>query len=172
MKVLRGYQAAREVFLQRKPFEETQVSEGTRKGLNDIFGVEISPQSAMDRIIADVRAKGDAAVFDYMRRIDHVDLERLEVPPTEIDKAYDSIPVELRQALEVAAARVREFHELHKTTTWVDFSKGLGQIIRPLDRVGLYAPGGRAIYPSTVIMTAVPAMVAGVPEIVLATPPN
>lgn len=172
MKVLRGYQAAREAFLQRKPLEETDVPESVRKGLQAIFGVEISPRDAVDRIIADVRARGDAALLDYTQRIDRVTLSRIQVSQEEIDEAYKTTPQKLRQALETAATRIREFHELHKTTTWVDFSRGLGQIVWPLDRVGLYAPGGRAIYPSTVLMTAVPAKVAGVPEIFLATPPN
>ena len=172
MRILRGYTAARKAFLERVPLEETPLPEGVRQRLRAVFGVEISPQEAVARILADVRKQGDAALAHYTQQIDKVTLTQFEATRGEIDDAYKRTPPELREALEFAALRIREFHEAHRPTTWVDFSQGLGQILRPLDRVGLYAPGGRAPYPSTVLMTAVPAKVAGVPEIILATPPD
>ena len=172
MRELRGYQAARDAFLGRKSLTETPPPERIRLGLQEIFDVEISPTEAVTRILEAVREQGDAALYDFSRRIDKVSLDRLEVTPGEFETALISTPHDVLAALELAASRIRDFHQAHRPTTWVDFSQGLGQLLRPLDRVGLYAPGGRAAYPSTVLMTAIPAKVAGVPEIILASPPD
>ena len=172
MRVWRGYQAAREAILHRTSLEEASPPEAVSQRLRELFGVEISPQEAVARILAAVRETGDAALLDYTRRIDGPALTSLEVSPGEIRRAYEELSPEVRTALELAASRIRAFHQAHLPTTWVDFSSGLGQITRALDRVGLYVPGGRAAYPSTVLMTAIPASVAGVPEVVVATPPD
>lgn len=172
MRLLRGYAAAREAFLARQPLEQTPLPERMAAGLRSIFGVEISPHEAVSRILTDVRAQGDAALLDYTRRIDGAELATLAVSSQELEEAVRQTPAEVLQALEVAAARIRAFHERCRPSGWVDFSSGLGQLVRPLDRVGLYAPGGRAAYPSTVLMTAIPARVAGVQEIIVASPPD
>ena len=91
-------------------------------------------------------------------------------PRSELEAAWDSTPDDLKRALELAARRITEFHEATLPRDWVDLGGGLGELVRPLERVGLYAPGGTAAYPSTVLMTAIPARVAGVSEVVLATP--
>lgn len=123
-------------------------------------------------IIDDVKARGDTAVLELSRRFDAPDLLTLEVPRTEWDAAEAEIPSDLRAAMELSAANIAAFHEKHRRGSWTDVQPGkiLGQIVRPLDRVGVYAPGGTAAYPSTVLMTAIPARIAGVPEIVLCTP--
>ncbi|MCS6777487.1 MAG: histidinol dehydrogenase [Chloroherpetonaceae bacterium] len=123
-------------------------------------------------IIADVRARGDAALLELSRRFDAPNLTALEVPRTLWLEAEAQIPTELREAVLTAAGNITQFHEKQKRTGWMDTRSGciVGQLVRPLDRVGVYAPGGTAVYPSTVLMTAVPARVAGVPEIVLCTP--
>lgn len=126
-------------------------------------------------ILADVRARGDAAVLDYTARFDHVVLtaQQQVVSEQEIAEAYAQVDGETLRRVRQAAENIRSYHQLQKRTTFMDFSPEctLGQIIRPLKRVGVYVPGGTAAYPSSVLMNIVPAKVAGVPEIYMTTPP-
>src|SRR5207244_12652407 len=114
------------------------------------------------RILRDVRSRGDDALREYAERIDGSSLEAIEVPKDDIEAAYAGVDAKLREALDVAAGQVLEFHKRQHKDSWMHrtASGAVGQMVRPLQRVGLYAPGGRAIYPSTVIMAAVPARVA------------
>ena len=127
-------------------------------------------------ILADVKTRGDAAVLEYTQRFDRLSaktLGELEIPKSELDAALKALPAAQRDALAAAAARVREFHEKQsiKTNTYVDTDGNeLGQQVTPLDRAGIYVPGGKAAYPSTVIMNATPAKVAGVREIIMVVP--
>ncbi len=142
------------------------------------FDAALDPQidAAVAAILADVKARGDAAVLEYTQRWDRVSaatLAELEIPQTALQAALQSLPAAQRDALTAAATRVREFHEKQsiKSNTYIDSDGNeLGQQITPLDRVGIYVPGGKAAYPSTVIMNAVPAKVAGVPEIIMVVP--
>ena len=130
-------------------------------------------------ILADVRARGDAAVLDYTARFDGlqaVSVAALELGAAELQAAFDGLPAAQREALTQAAARIRRYHDWQKTqggetATYRD-EEGtlLGQKITPLDRVGIYVPGGKAAYPSSVLMNAIPAHVAGVGEIVMVVP--
>jgi histidinol dehydrogenase len=136
------------------------------------LGVEATVRS----IIADVRARGDEALLEYTRRFDHVDalsLADLEIGREELERAVRSIPGGQLQALKDAAERVRRFHEKQLSESWsyveADGTR-LGQRMTALDRVGLYVPGGKAAYPSSVLMNAVPAKVAGVRELIMVTP--
>lgn len=125
-------------------------------------------------IIARVRAEGDAALRDYALRFDGVAVGDLRIPQEEIAAAYERVDAEFVAALREAAANIRAFHEKQKRASWIDAQPDgtvLGQVIRPLRRVGIYVPGGKAAYPSSVLMNAIPAQVAGVPEIVMTTPP-
>ena len=127
-------------------------------------------------IIADVRRRGDAALLEYTARFDRlspVSAADLEVPPERLQQALESLAPEAREALETAAARVREYHQHQRQESWhYRDAQGnlLGQQITPLDRVGIYVPGGKASYPSSVLMNAIPASVAGVGEIVMVVP--
>ncbi len=127
-------------------------------------------------IVADVRARGDAALLDYTGRFDRLavaDAAALEITADAMRAAYDGLPATQREALTAAAARVRSYHEHQKGTGFtVHEADGteLGQRVTPLDRVGIYVPGGKAAYPSSVLMNAVPAHVAGVGEIVMVVP--
>jgi histidinol dehydrogenase len=132
--------------------------------------------AAVAAIVADVRARGDTALLDYTRRFDRVDapsMEALVITPASMQQAFDAIPHAQRAALRTAAARIRAYHERQKAGDW-SYTEAdgttLGQRITPLDRVGLYVPGGKAAYPSSVLMNALPAAVAGVREIVLVVP--
>lgn len=130
-------------------------------------------------ILADVQARGDAAVLDYTARFDGLQAEsmaELELTQAELKTAFDALPDEQRSALESAAKRVRSYHEAQKKASGESWSYQdedgtlLGQKVTPLDRVGIYVPGGKAAYPSSVLMNAIPAHVAGVGEIIMVVP--
>ena len=133
----------------------------------------------VDQIIADVRAKGDVHVLALTQQFDRhpaTTFSQLELTQAQLQNAFDGLSDEVRQALELAANRIREFHQAQKQGGWtyVDaLGNTLGQKVTPLDRVGIYVPGGLASYPSSVLMNAIPAHVAGVPEIIMVVPaPN
>ena len=130
-------------------------------------------------ILADVQQRGDAAVLEYTARFDGLnapDLTALELTQAELQAAFDSLPEGQKNALTEAAARVRSYHEAQKQATGQSWSYRdadgtlLGQKVTPLDRVGIYVPGGKAAYPSSVLMNAIPAQVAGVAEIIMVVP--
>ena len=130
-------------------------------------------------ILADVQQRGDAAVLEYTARFDGLnapDLAALELTQAELQAAFDSLPEGQKTALTEAAARVRSYHEAQKQATGQSWSYRdadgtlLGQKVTPLDRVGIYVPGGKAAYPSSVLMNAIPAQVAGVAEIIMVVP--
>lgn len=171
MRIIRDLQAAKSL-LGRPPFEN-HLSPALRQRVKEVFGEELTLEQTVERIIEEVRTRGDAALFDYSKKIDGVELDRLEVTKDEIAESYRAVDEELLRALTLAAERVRSFHLIQKRSSRVDFIEGeLGQRVRPLERVGLYAPGGTASYPSTVLMTAIPAKVAGVTQVILTTPPK
>ena len=127
-------------------------------------------------IIGEVRARGDSAVLEYTRRFDGVEagsVVALELAPQVLSAAAASLPAAQRSALDAAAGRIREYHQRQRLASW-EYTEAdgtrLGQRITPLDRVGIYVPGGKAAYPSTVLMNAIPAKVAGVSEIVMTVP--
>jgi len=166
---------ARATLLARKPVGDVGLTPTLAAGIKRVFGEQLAPEEAVRRLLADVRERGDDALRDWTWRIDGVSLEEFEVPAEALADAYEILAPELRDALQVSIERVRAFHQKQPTGSWLNWSPeggALGQIIRPLERVGIYAPGGRAPYPSTLIMCAVPAQVAGVEEIVVATPPG
>jgi histidinol dehydrogenase len=130
-------------------------------------------------ILADVRKRGDAAVLEYTARFDGVQgktLQDLELTQAELKAAFDGLPAAQREALQAAAQRVRSYHEAQKRASGESWSYRdadgtlLGQKVTPLDRVGIYVPGGKAAYPSSVLMNAIPAHVAGVGEIIMVVP--
>ncbi len=123
-------------------------------------------------ILKHVREQGDRAVLDYTRRFDRSRAKRISVSAAEVDRAASAADLRTVRALKTAARRIRRFHEMQKERTWSMKEKEsvLGQIVRPLRRVGVYVPGGKAAYPSTVLMNVIPAQVAGVREIVLCVP--
>lgn len=135
---------------------------------------DMALEQRVREIITEVRAEGDAALLRLGRQFDSPDLQTLEVPLKTAKRALETLSPSLRMDLEKAAANITAFHEKQKRSSWFDVQAGwlTGQLIRPLKRVGLYIPGGTAAYPSTVLMTALPARVAGVQEIVLCSPPR
>jgi histidinol dehydrogenase len=132
------------------------------------------PVAAVRAILDEVRAGGDAALRACTERFDGVSLDDLRVPPAEIAAALEAVPADLRAALEAAAERIASYQRATVAPEVVHRHDGIRvrELRRPVDRAGLYVPGGRASYPSTVLMTAVPARVAGVPELALCVPPD
>lgn len=132
--------------------------------------------NTVNSILDDVKKRGDAAVVEYTNKFDRVSIKamsELEIPQSRLEESLNKIPLEQRQALEKAAARVRAYAEHQKVESW-SYTEAdgtlLGQQVNPMDRAGLYVPGGKAAYPSSVIMNAIPAKVAGVPELIMVVP--
>ena len=131
-------------------------------------------RDAARRIVEDVRDRGDAALLEYTERFDGVRPREIRVPEGEIDEAFGALSPELKESFGVAIENVRAFHKREMDRSWERNRAGAttGQRVRPIRRVGLYIPGGHAAYPSTLVMSAVPALVAGVREIRVCTPPG
>jgi histidinol dehydrogenase len=131
-------------------------------------------EERVKEILADVLARGDAAVNEWAARLDGRPASGVRVPGEELDAALAGLTSEARAALDLAAERIRRFHQMQPVATWTTQELGgrVGQLVRPLRRVGLYVPAGTAPLPSSVLMSAIPAQVAGVREIVIATPPD
>jgi histidinol dehydrogenase len=142
--------------------------------LREALGGDHDAEGAVAEIIRTIRYDGDAGLRQLTRAFDGCSIDSIEVPKSDLDTAWFRLDRSVREAMTVAADRIRRFHERSMPRSWFDFDgdSTFGQVYRPLDRVGMYAPGGRAAYPSTVLMTAVPARVAGVREVIVCTPPG
>ncbi len=172
LEIIKGFTRAKVALSHKVTADFYRVSPALRKKLKEMFGTE-SPEEAVKQIIAEVRNRGDGALIELTARIDGVRLDSLEVGRQELTSAYQKVKPELVAALRLAAERIEAFHERQKDSLGKGFSMpGVGQLMRPLERVGVYAPGGIASYPSTVLMAAIPAKVAGVKEVILATAPK
>ena len=135
----------------------------------------VNVEEIVAQIIENVKTNGDAALFDYCRKFDQAELSTLQVSEAEMQEAVASVEPEFLDILQKAAANIRSFHEKQKRTSFILNEKPgvvMGQKIIPVDRAGLYVPGGTAAYPSTVLMDAIPAKIAGVKEVVITTPPG
>ena len=139
------------------------------------FEPTVSVEDTVSEIIGQVRQKGDAALFEYCERFDGARLESLAVSEAEIDEAIAAVEPRFLEVLERAAANIRKFHSRQKRNSFIINDEDgivIGQKVIPIDRAGLYVPGGTAAYPSTVLMDSIPAKIAGVREVVMVTPPN
>jgi histidinol dehydrogenase len=173
MKRVKGFIKAKRLLSRESFWESFTTPPRLTAQIRQAFGEELSVQEVVGRIIGEVRDKGDEALINYTEKLDGVRLDSLEVDRQEVVVAYDMIDKKLVSAFEFAARRIRDFHLAcgHKAgLTPID--KHLKQQVLPLQRVGLYVPGGSAAYPSTVLMMAVPAKVAGVEEIIMVSPPG
>lgn len=162
--------------LKRKSVDEFPISDSMRQRTISTFGADIPPQEAVRRILKDVRLRGDDALIEWTHKLDEVRLtaETIEVSDSDIAAAYDQVDSEIVAALEYAAERIRAFHTRQPIQSWMATEMGgmLGQLIRPLDSVGVYIPGGSAPLASSLLMTALPARAAGVSEVIVCTPPD
>jgi histidinol dehydrogenase len=167
-------QTAKQTILKRTPPDEFSVSARVQDGITQLFGEPLTPDQAVSRILKDVRINGDSALQTWTHKLDGLDLRPAPVSQDSIRSALDFIPAAQQAAFEQAAARIEAFHRRQPLSSWFTNELGgtLGQIIRPIQRVGLYVPGGTAPLASSVLMSAIPARVAGVKEIVVVTPPD
>ena len=171
MKIINGKKIGRgevERLLTKKSFDEVELSPKIREANKKIFGEDLSAIEIVRRIVEDVRRRGDSAVIDWTKKIDGVELENFSVELEEFE-----IDSEIFSSLKVAAENIRRFHTEQLPKSWITYrgeNSLLGQAVIPLERVGVYVPGGTAAYPSSVLMNIIPAKVAGVKEIIMCTP--
>ena len=163
--------------LKKPAFDEVALGPGAAAKTKKVFGREITAAEAVNLIVTAVRREGDAAVLQYSQAIDGVllDARSMEVSAAEFTAAYQQADEKIIEDIRQAVENVRRFHTEQLPKSWLTYrSHGamLGQNCIPLERVGVYVPGGTAAYPSSVIMNAVPAAVAGVKEIIMAVPPS
>lgn len=169
--------AAIENLLKKPAFDQVELNPRIREANKQLFGEDLTAAQIVDRIVGEVRRDGDAAVIKYTKLIDRTEFtpEEFLVTEAEYEAAYEEADPEVVASLKKAAENVRQYHQEQKPNSWMtyrDHGSILGQSVIPLDRVGIYVPGGTAAYPSSVIMNAMPAVVAGVREIIMMVPPK
>ncbi len=165
---------AQKTILRRQPLNFQEVPEGVKRSVEKLFGKGISPYQAVTEILSSVREEGDAALRNWSRILDDVELEDFQVPPGDLESAYQALSPANREALKTAADRIRDFHRRQPLPDWSTTEMGgtLGQRITPIQRAGVYVPGGSAPLPSSLLMSVIPAQVAGVKRIIISTPPR
>lgn len=174
----RAFSAVELTALTKKPtFDECELSAGIKMGIATTFGENFTAEDVVRKIVSEVRREGDAKLLDYTELLDKVNLAEftMKVTPEEIKAAWVEATPEVVESLKKAIRNVRKFHEEQLPKTWLterEYGSLLGQKVTALDSVGIYVPGGTASYPSSVIMNAVPAKVAGVGKIIMAVPPG
>ena len=172
MKIVRGFKEAESLLSRKVVSNGYNISPAFKNKLTEMYGTA-DPEQVVRQIVSDVHANGDNALRQYTLKIDNIKLQDIEVSKREISQARYTIDRELYKALETAAAQIRSFHTSQRDALFGGIENmGRGTVARPLEKVGVYAPGGTASYPSTVLMTAIPARVAGVKKVILATPPG
>jgi len=175
LRIYEDVEEARRTLLRRRDMLVlNDVPRAVRSGIRRVFGRDLTPYEATAEILDDVRQYGDAALRDWTSRVDGVSLAELEVPASAWEAACASLPTDLSAALELTADRIHDFHARQPLPAWETDAMGgrLGQRVTPLARVGIYVPGGTAPLPSSLLMSAIPARVAGVSELVVCTPPG
>lgn len=171
-----GLEAVKKM-LEKPAFDQVELNPRIREANKKLFGEDLTAAQIVERIVGDVRREGDAAVIRYTRLIDRTELtpQELLVTEEEYEAAYREADAGVVASLKRAAENVRRYHQEQKPNSWITYREHgsiLGQSVIPLDRVGIYVPGGTAAYPSSVIMNAMPAVVAGVREIIMMVPPK
>ncbi|MFM2032906.1 MAG: hypothetical protein RLZZ297_1671 [Chloroflexota bacterium] len=166
--------AAAERVLRRVPFDEVEVTPALLDGIAARVGERLTPAQVVTRIVDDVRARGDVALREWSQKLDGAAPAQWEVAKAALKAAYDAQPADVQSALQLAAERIRVFHAKQPKGSWLDVgAEGtIGQLVVPMQRVGVYVPGGSAPLPSTLLMAAIPARVAGVDEVVVCSPPQ
>lgn len=166
-----------EKLLKKPAFDQVELNPRIREANKKLFGADLTAAEIVDKIVGDVRRDGDEAVIKYTKLIDRTEFtpEEFVVTEAEYEAAYQEADPAVVDSLRKAAENVRRYHQEQKPNSWMTYRDNgsiLGQSVIPLDRVGIYVPGGTAAYPSSVIMNAMPAVVAGVKEIIMMVPPK
>lgn len=165
---------ARKTILNRKALNRIDYSPLTIERTEAFFGEGVTPPQAVALILDSIEAEGDAALLKWSKLLDHFEGGSILVPQEKMKEAWDNLPVEIQKVLQQAANRIRAFHEKQPIQSWISEDMGgkLGQRFTAIERVGAYVPGGTAPLPSSLLMSVIPAQVAGVKEIYVATPPE
>ncbi|MFN2302954.1 MAG: histidinol dehydrogenase, partial [Anaerolineales bacterium] len=165
---------ARNSILKRIPLDQMEVSEYVKASIKEIFGMALKPNDAVRIILQEIRANGDKALRKWSEKIDGLERNDFRVSSDVINHALGELGNEEREALSLSANRIKDFYTHQPVHSWIkqDSDGTLGQLVRPIRRIGIYVPGGTAPLPSTVLMSVVPAQVAGVSEIGLVVPPD
>ena len=160
--------------LQRSPLQSLTHLPGVLGNIEEIFGQGVTPTQAVTKILESVRKEGDVALLQWSERLDHVQLNSLRVSTEKLSEAYKALPSKLREAMSNAANRIRAYHHRQPMPSWETDELGgrLGQRLTAIDKVGIYVPGGTAPLPSSLLMSAIPAQVAGVRSLIVCTPPT
>jgi len=165
---------ARRTILKRLPLNSMVYPQATLARTEQLFGKGITPSQAVTLILASVQMEGDAALVRWSNLLEKASPPKFRLPVESLEQAYQALPEDLRNALELAASRIRRFHQHQPLPNWETTEMGgrLGQRVTPIERVGAYVPGGTAPLPSSLLMSVIPAQVAGVPRIIVCTPPT
>jgi histidinol dehydrogenase len=165
---------AQETILERKTLNRNAYSPVTIEATEKLFGSGVRPPQAVETILESVDQEGDQAVRKWSRILDNYDGEEISIPEARLEQAWVAMPPRLKQAMQTAVDRIQTFHEKQTVQSWISDDMGgqLGQRITPIERVGVYVPGGTAPLPSSLLMSVIPAQVAGVQQIFVATPPE
>lgn len=172
MRIVTGLEQSREALLANRGLGLESAPASVLERTEAAFGKAMTPIQTAEYIVAQVREGGDEAVRDITRRLDGIELAKIEVPQATIETAYGLVAAEVVEALQLSAERIRRFQQKSLPESWVDFDEGYGELVNAVDRVGIYIPGGTARFPSTVLMSAIPAKIAGVREVVVTTNPG
>lgn len=174
LRIYEDLEEARGSILRRSTTLGDGAPEALQAGIREVFGEDLTPVEATAAILEDVSRRGDAALLHWSALLDGAEDVEFEVPSREWKRAGAHLPDDLRKALELAACRIRDFHTRQPLDSWETDELGgrLGQRIVPLSRVGVYVPGGTAPLPSSLLMSVIPARVAGVREVIVCTPPG
>ncbi len=170
MRIAQGLEEGRSLLCDGRGLALDDAPQALLQSIADLFGEPLTPLQVAERIVRQVRDGGDDAVRRITAMLDGDAPQVLETPADAIAAARNDTPTDVVDALEAAATRIRRFHQACMSKGWMDYTAGYGQVVNPVERAGAYIPGGTALYPSTVLMTAIPAKVAGVTEVVMCTP--
>jgi histidinol dehydrogenase len=172
LEIVDGVAAGRERVLRRPPLGEAPVPSKVQAVYRSLFGSALTPAQAAERLVLGVRDGGDTALRRYATAFGDAPPDSFRVGQQELAASVNRIPTALREALQVAAGRLRSYHEKQRRSGYVDLESGafLAQLVRPIQQVAVYAPGGQAAYPSSILMGVIPAKVAGCRRVVLASP--
>ena len=165
---------AKETILKRKPLNREKYAPETLARTEAVFGVGVTPPEAVGQIINSIEDEGDVALQKWSALLDRFDSAQFAIPEAKLERAYDQLPNNVRSIIQRSASRIRAFHQKQPITSWLNDELGgqLGQRFTPVERVGVYVPGGTAPLPSSLLMSVIPAQVAGVQRLIVATPPN
>jgi len=165
---------AQNTILQRKPLNLVEYPPRVIASVEKIFGIGVTPAAAVTQILASVQQEGDAAVRHWSKILDKSAPDDFRLPAKAIEAAYNGLAASLAQSLNFAAGRIRDFHSRQPLPNWTTTEMGgvIGQRVSPIEKIGVYVPGGSAPLPSSLLMAVIPAQVAGVQKIIVCTPPN